>query len=125
MRPAVCVTRGRRQGHLSPIFWVKEQKRLIGCRRNNEALESQFPKLQTFSESAEPLSRNHDPNMTQSLHVYTICFQPQVVYDVISGRNVKTIDGYPVVIFELASSNGFRDIPKKSFRDGGGSGHRR
>ena len=51
--------------------------------------------------------------MTKNLHVCTICFRPKVVYDVISGRNVKTIEGYPVVNFEVASSSCFGDILKK------------
>ena len=33
------------QAHFSPIFWVKEQNFPIGLTRQNEALESQFPKL--------------------------------------------------------------------------------
>ena len=69
----------------------------------------------------EPLSRNRDPNMTQNLQVCTIFFRPEVVYDAISGQNVKTIEGYLALIFEVASSNRL----KKSFRDGGGGGHRR
>ena len=47
-----------------------------------------------FLELVEPLSRNRDPNMTKHLHVCTICFRPEVVYDVVSGRNVKTTEGY-------------------------------
>ena len=64
--------------------------------------------------------------MTQHLHVCAICFRPEEVYDVISGRNIniKTIEGYLVVNFVVASSNSFRDIPQKSFHDAGG-GHRR
>ena len=57
------------------------------------------------------LSRSRDPNMTKNLHVCTICCRPEVVYDVISGWNVKT-KRYFVVNFEVASSNSFRDIPK-------------
>ena len=53
--------------------------------------------------------------MTPNLHVCTTCFRPEVVYDVISGRNVKTIEGYLVVNFEVASSNSFIDIPKNNF----------
>ena len=41
--------------------------------------------------------------MTQNLHVGTICFRPEVVYDVISGRNVKTIKGYPAKILKSLS----------------------
>ena len=66
--------------------------------------------------------------MTQNLHVYTICFRPEVVYDVISGQSVKTIEGYLVVNFDFARSDTLRYIQKKSFRDGGGGGgggHRR
>ena len=37
--------------------------------------------------------------------------------DVISGQNVKNIEGYVVVNFEVASSYSFRDIKKKSFLD--------
>ena len=81
----------------------------------SKALESQFPKLKTFSESAEPLSRNRDPNRIQNLHVCTICCRPEVVYDVISGRPVKTIEGYHVVNFEVAISNSFRYIQKNHF----------
>ena len=57
--------------------------------------------------------------MTPNLHVCT-----EVVYDVISGRNVNTIDGNLSVNFQVASSNSFRDI-KKTFRDGGGGGGHR
>ena len=53
--------------------------------------------------------------MTQNLHFCAIFFRPEVVYDVISGRNVKTTEGYPVVNFEVASSNSFLDITKKHF----------
>ena len=66
--------------------------------------------MKTFSESVEPLVGNRDPNRTQNLHVCTICFRPEVVCDVFSGRNVKTIEGYFAVNFEVASSNSFRDI---------------
>ena len=36
-----------------------------------------------------------------------------VVYDVISGRKVKTVLGYIVVNFEVAINSSFREIPKK------------
>ena len=51
--------------------------------------------------------------MTQTLHVCTICCRPEVVYDVISGRNVKAINACVVVNFEIASSSSFRDIKKQ------------
>ena len=50
--------------------------------------------------------------MTQNLHVCAICFRPEVVYDVISSQNVKTMEAYLVVNFEVASCNTFRDIKK-------------
>ena len=50
--------------------------------------------------------------MTQNLHVCAICFRPEVVYEVISGRNIKTLEGYLVVNLEVAISNSFRDMKK-------------
>ena len=62
--------------------------------------------------------------MTRNEHVCAICCRLEVDGDVISGENVKTIEGCAVLNFEVASSNSFRDIIKK-FSDGGGGGHRR
>ena len=62
--------------------------------------------------------------MSLNLHICAICCRSEVVDDVISGRNVKALDGYLVANFGVARSNSFRDI-KKSFREGGGGGHRR
>ena len=66
--------------------------------------------------------------MTQSEPVYAICCRLEVAGDVISSENVKAIEGYAVLNFEVASFSSFRDIPPKSFRDGeggGGGGHQR
>ena len=63
--------------------------------------------------------------MTQNKHVYVIRGQPEVASDVISGENVKTVEGYGVLNFEVASISSFPDIRKKSFCDGGGGRHRR
>ena len=52
-------------------------------------------------------------------HFYAIFFRPEVDNDVISRRNVRTFEAYIVLNFEVASSSSFRDIPKKSVRDGG------
>ena len=54
--------------------------------------------------------------MTQNLLLYDFLLLDEV-YDVISSRNVglQIIEGCPVVNFEVASSNSFRDIPKISF----------
>ena len=62
--------------------------------------------------------------MNQNLHVCTIYFRPEVVYDVISGRNIKTIEGILVVNFEVASSNSFRDIQTRRPTDWWGSAKR-
>ena len=53
--------------------------------------------------------------MTQNLYVCTIYFRPEEVYDVISGQNVKTTEGYLGVNFELATFHSFRDIQKNHF----------
>ena len=41
------------------------------------------------------------------LHVYAICCRPEVASDVISGENAKTIEGYAVLNFEIASLSSF------------------
>ena len=48
--------------------------------------------------------------MTQNEHVYAIRWRPQVASDVISSESVKTIGGYVVLNFEVASLSSFRDI---------------
>ena len=53
--------------------------------------------------------------MTTNLHVCAICCLPEIVYDIISGQNVKTIEGYLAVNFEVVGYNSFRDIRKKYF----------
>ena len=83
--------------------------------RGNEAPESQFPKVQTFLESVEILSRNRHPNFTQNEYIYAICCRREIAGDIISGGNVSTIEGYAVLYFEAASFSSFRDIPKNHF----------
>ena len=39
-----------------------------------------------------------------------ICCRPEVAGDVISGKNVKTVEGYAVLNFEIASFGSFRGI---------------
>ena len=63
------------------------------------------------AESVVPISRNRDLNMTQNQYVYAICCRPEVAGDHISGENVKTIEGYAMLNFEVGSSSSFRDIP--------------
>ena len=40
--------------------------------------------------------------MTQIEHVFAICCRPEVADDVVSGDNVKIIEGYAVLNFEAA-----------------------
>ena len=81
-------------------------------------LESQFPKQQTCWELVERLSRNRHPNVTKNEQVYAICCRPEVAGDVISRENMKTLESYAALNFEVASFSSFRDIPPKiiSFR---------
>ena len=58
----------------------------------NDAPESTFTKLLTFSNSVEPLARNRDQNMTKNVHVYAIFYRPEMANDLISVRNVKTVE---------------------------------
>ena len=52
-----------------------------------------------------------------------ICCRPEVAGDVISGENVKTIEGYPLLNFEVAIAVTVSKIfSQKAFRDGGGGG---
>ena len=48
--------------------------------------------------------------MSKNEHVYAICFRLEVVGDVISGENVKTIEGYVLLNIEVASFSSIRDI---------------
>ena len=63
----------------------------------------------------ERFSRNRDPNMAQIEQVYAICCRPEVAGDVISSNIIKTIAGYAVLNFEVASSSSFQDILKIHF----------
>ena len=53
--------------------------------------------------------------MTHHQHVYAICCRPEVAGDVISGGNVKTIEGYTGLNFEVSGFSSFRDIKKNHF----------
>ena len=50
--------------------------------------------------------------MTQNGHIYVSCRQPEVAGVVISGRTVKTVQGYVVVNSKVAISSSFCDISK-------------
>ena len=67
--------------------------------------------------------------MTQNEQFYAICCRTEVLGDVLCSENVQAIDVDAVLNFQVSSFSSFRDIKKKSVRDGGGSGggggHRR
>ena len=48
--------------------------------------------------------------MTQNEHAYAILCRAEVTGDVTSGQNVKTVEGYAELNFEVASFSSFRDI---------------
>ena len=70
--------------------------------------------LITVSKTVEALSRNHRLNITQNEHVYAIWCRPEVAGDVISGANVKTIEGSAVLNVEVASFSSFHDIKQEA-----------
>ena len=90
-------------GPTEPHFGVNEQKRLIGYKTGNEALESPFPK---------PFR-----NPERFSHVYAICCWQELDDDVIFGWDARTIEGYIVENFEVASSSSLRDFLKQLFCD--------
>ena len=47
--------------------------------------------------------------MTQNEYVYAICYRPEVAGDVIYGGNVKSIESYNVLNFEVASFSSFQE----------------
>ena len=53
--------------------------------------------------------------MTQNEHVYAICCRPEAAGDVISGGNVKTVEGYGVLNFEAVSFSSFRENRNQPF----------
>ena len=53
--------------------------------------------------------------MSQSEHAYAICRRSEVDCDVMSGRNVQTIEGSIKINYEVASSCSFRDFQKDLF----------
>ena len=52
---------------------------------------------------------NRDQNMTQNEYVYAIYCRPEVAGYVISGKNLKTIEGYALLNFEAAIFSSFRE----------------
>ena len=53
--------------------------------------------------------------MTQIEHVYVICCREEEAGDVVSSENVKTVEAYSMLNFEVASFSNFRDIKKNRF----------
>ena len=53
--------------------------------------------------------------MTQNEHVYVLCCRPEETGEAVSSENVRTVEGYVVLNFEVASFSSFRDIQKIQF----------
>ena len=53
--------------------------------------------------------------MTQNEDVYAIGCRPEVAGEVISGRNVKTIEGHTALNLEIATISSFREIHNQPF----------
>ena len=53
--------------------------------------------------------------MTENENVYAIYCRPEVAGDVISGENVKTVESYAVLNFEIASIRSFRENHNQPF----------
>ena len=53
--------------------------------------------------------------MTQNEDVYAIRCRPEVAGDIISGGNAKTIEGYPVLNFEIATIRSFQENHNQLF----------
>ena len=51
--------------------------------------------------------------MTQDEHIYAICYRPEVAVNVISSGNVKTIESYAVLNFEVDIFSSFQDVQKR------------
>ena len=51
--------------------------------------------------------------MAQNEHVNSICCQREVAGDIISGENVKTIEGNALLNFDAASTSRFRENQNK------------
>ena len=53
--------------------------------------------------------------MTKNEQFYAICCRPEVAGDVVSGENIKTIDGYALLNFEAAIIYSFRENQNQPF----------
>ena len=72
-------------------------------------LNCSFQNSKPFENRSNVIENRH-PDMTQNVHVYAIYCRLEVAGDVIFGQNVKTIQGYALLNFEVASFSTLRDI---------------
>ena len=61
------------------------------------------------------LLRNREANLTQNEHAHAIFCRLGVASDVISGENVKTIEGYAVLNFEAPSFSRLQENQNQPF----------
>ena len=77
--------------------------------RENEILESRFFTLSAFSQMVWLLSRNRCFKITENPLSDAICGRTEAAGDVISGRDVNSIQGYLRVNLEFAKSSSFEE----------------
>ena len=53
--------------------------------------------------------------MTQNEHAYAICYRPEVAGDVVSGDNLKIIEGFAALNLESASVSSFQENQNQPF----------
>ena len=53
--------------------------------------------------------------MAQNEHVYAICCRPEAAGDIVSGEEVKTVEGYALLNFETANISSFRENQNQPF----------
>ena len=108
---AVCVMRRRQQVHLSHIS-ESRSKMSNGLQNRKWSTWITFSKFQPFRNR---LNRYREIATRRWPKMDAICCRREVVDGVISGLNVKIIEVYVVINFDVATLVIFLDFPKRSF----------
>ena len=97
---AIYAMHRRRQVHLSPVSWTRKQKCLIAYKKRKWRTLFTLSKTVEHSKISWTMSIYRDRNKTQNVHVCAVGRRPGVVDDdVISSRNVNSIEGYGALNF--------------------------
>ena len=107
--------RRQRLAHFSSTFGVKEQRCLWLVQQKMKHLNYTFQNCKPFRNWLNHYGEIMTRTVTKNEHIYAICCRPEIVGDVISGWNVKTVERYVVVNLEVASSSSSQDISKNHF----------